>query len=186
MQNRQNQKELIEQIYQEHYPYLLHLLSSLTKDKQLAEDIIQDVFAALLNKPDLAIDLRRVKNFLIKSAKNKLIDYYRKTKPSLYGDEELYSSYASGGNSFEKQLEVTEVLHDVFQQMPPYHRYLLLAKEYYGYSFQEIADLTGRSSNSVKTAVWRARKQFIRHCQTPNPSFAVGRGNTRDLSAVRV
>lgn len=185
MEKRHERRELIELIYQEHYSYLLHLLTSLSRDKQLAEDIIQDVFITLLNKPDLIIDLRRVKNFLIKSAKNKLIDYYRKTKPTLYGDDTQYS-LVSSPVSFERQVEVTEDLHDVLKQLPDYHRFLLVAKDYYGYSFDEIADLTGKTSNSVKTAVWRARQQFIRKSQAPAPSFVVRREKGYDLSAVGV
>lgn len=160
MQTEQERMEIIANIYQENYAYLYRCLARLTKDNQLVEDIIQDVFAKLIKKSELVLDLRYVRSFLITSARNQLIDYHRKLKPALYGDE-AWVGHITDHESYEKKLELSELIHSALNKLPAHHRLVIVAKDYYGYSCQEIAELTGSSCGSVKTRIFRARKEFI-------------------------
>lgn len=148
-------------LYKQHYTDLLCYLKSLTTDHQLAEDIVQDVFLTLIKKLE-TVDIRYVKPFLIKSTKNRLIDYYRKSKPVLCGDERLTEAL-NGSDSFEPSVEETELIGDVLNRLPAHYRRVIIARDYFGYSYQDIADLTGVTRSCVKTKIFRARKQFIRH-----------------------
>ncbi|MGO0061331.1 RNA polymerase sigma factor [Brevibacillus fluminis] len=160
METNQERVELIEFIYRQHYSYLSYNLSTLTPDKQLVEDIIQDVFTALMKRPDLVIDMKHVRQYLLRSGKNRLIDIYRKAKPALCGDDQVINEAAGSQASFETKVVLGDVIEEVLNELPESYRYVILARDYYGYSFQEIADATGGSCNSVKTKICRARKQF--------------------------
>ncbi|MGE5703213.1 MAG: RNA polymerase sigma factor [Clostridia bacterium] len=162
METACERSELIETIYKQHYSYLSYYLATQTPDKQLVEDIIQDVFTALIKRPDLVIDMKHVRQYLVRSSKNRLIDCYRKNKPALCGDELIINEAAGAEASFETKIALGEVIHQVLEELPESYRYVILAKDYYGYSFQEIAEATGGSSNSIKTKICRARKQFNR------------------------
>lgn len=151
----------IEALYDEHYHDMLYFLKSLTADHQLAEDIVQDVFLTLIKKIE-TVDIRHVKRFLIKSAKNRLIDYYRKSKPQLCGDERLTGAINSS-ETFEPSLEEKEQIDDVLNRLPMHYRQVIIARDYYGYSYEDIAILTGVTQSSVKTKIFRARRQFMQH-----------------------
>jgi RNA polymerase sigma-70 factor (ECF subfamily) len=171
MDQRMERVRQIEHMYKEHYRYLLNFLSAQTPDKQLIEDIIQDVFATLINKSDLLVDLRYSKQYLKRSARNKLIDCWRKAKPALYEDEETIGQLQAG-RAFEREVELTEEIRQVLGKLPDHYRNVIIARDYYGYSYQEIAELTGCSSNSVKIKIFRARKQFIHHYRQAAGSMA--------------
>lgn len=78
-----NPLEIIERIYKAHYVYLHNFLMGLTKDDELADEIIQELFAKLLLQPQMIQDVGYMKSWLVKSAKNTLIDHYRKKTPDL-------------------------------------------------------------------------------------------------------
>lgn len=154
--------ETIEKVFKENYEHLLHVLSYLTKDKQLAEDIVQDVFERLLINADRMDDVQSIKNYLVKSVRNRLIDYSRKAIPFPYGDDERVTS-SMVDRSFEQKVEQSELIRLVLKKLPRDYRYLILAKDYYGFSYDELTYATGCSLNSVKTKLCRARKQFVKH-----------------------
>lgn len=153
---------MIQDMYQNHYYYLIKLLYAHSVDKQLSEDIIQDVFTALLRNPELDIDERYARRFLKKCATNKLIDYYRKHKPSLSDNIERISDMVKCF-TFEKDLEQAEFIQYAMKDLPAQLRQMILAKYYYGYSCQEIADWMGISYGRVKMNIFRAKKMFQKY-----------------------
>ncbi len=158
--------ELIESLYREYYYTLLHFLSAMTSDKQLIEDIIQDVFITLIKNTDVVVDPRYVKSYLQKSVRNRMIDWYRKAKPAFFGDDDRVGQLPDESCPFEKELELTDEIRQTLDKLPDHYRFVILARDYYGYSYQEIAKLTGSSSSSMKTKIFRARKQFIHYYQS--------------------
>lgn len=136
-------------------------MKSLTTDHHLAEDIIHDVFLKLINQSE-RVNIQHMKRFLIKSTKNKLIDYYRKSKPQLCGDEQLISAI-HGSDTFEPSLEEKELIDNVLSRLPVHYRQMIIARDYYGYSYQDIARLAGVTPSCVKTKIFRARRQFMKH-----------------------
>ncbi|REJ16310.1 MAG: hypothetical protein C6W57_09385 [Caldibacillus debilis] len=89
MKNNENPMEVIEDLYNTHYRYMLNFLLRLTPDRQLAEDIVQEVFSNLLTHPETMLKIRNIQSFLITSARNRLIDHYRKKKRSLLQDGQM-------------------------------------------------------------------------------------------------
>jgi RNA polymerase sigma-70 factor (ECF subfamily) len=52
---------------------------------------------------------------------------------------------------------VNEVLHKTLATLPEAQRNALLLRDYEGYSYQEIGDITGMSEAQVKVNIFRAR-----------------------------
>ncbi|WP_240189980.1 sigma factor [Bacillus sp. P14.5] len=70
--------KVIEDVYNEHYVYLRNFLMGLTRDSELADEIIQELFAKILLTPSQVFKVRYMKSWLARGAKNTLLDHYKK------------------------------------------------------------------------------------------------------------
>lgn len=154
--------ELIEEVYNEHYHYLRHFLIGLTKNEELADDIIQDLFAKILLTPNRILKVNYMKSWLIKSAKNTLIDHYRKKKPELFNDENIIESLLIDHFTPEVSVTFNSELEAVLNHLSSTDKAIILAKEYYGYNYQEISELLNLPVSTLKSKVFRLRKNMIK------------------------
>ncbi len=53
--------------------------------------------------------------------------------------------------------DVNDILHKTLSSLPEAQRNALLLRDYEGYSYQEISDITGMSEAQVKVNIFRAR-----------------------------
>ena len=56
--------------------------------------------------------------------------------------------------------DIREMLQKALQQLPEAQREAFILREYNGYSYQEIAEITGATMINVKTRAWRARERL--------------------------
>jgi len=68
----------------------------------------------------------------------------------LYSDSDLSDN--SGVYS-----DINEILHKALEKLPEQHRTALLLRNYEGYSYKEIGDITGTSEAQVKINIYRGR-----------------------------
>ena len=54
-------------------------------------------------------------------------------------------------------IDVNDILHKALTTLPEAQRNALLLRDYEGYSYQEIGDITGMSESQVKVNIFRAR-----------------------------
>jgi len=66
-----------------------------------------------------------------------------------YDDSSLYAE--------ENGSDLNEVLHRALETLPPAQRSVILLRDYEGYSYKEIADITALSEAQVKTYIFRGR-----------------------------
>jgi RNA polymerase sigma-70 factor (ECF subfamily) len=122
------------------------------KDSHRADDIVQDTYEKLW-RCVTEIEYGAVKSWLFSTAYNRMIDVIRKDS-RLVGVEDYDDSslYADENNS-----DLNEVLHRALQTLPEAQRSVILLRDYEGYSYKEIADITGLSEAQVKTYIFRGR-----------------------------
>ena len=157
-----NPYEVIEEIYKEHYGYLKNLLRGLTKTDELADDIIQDVFAKILRNPSMILEVTYMKSWLVKAVKNTLLDHYKKKKPELVKNENTIERLLIDNQSPEVKSLANSQLESILGSLPTLERTILLAKVYYGYDYQEISDLMDIPVSTIKSKIFRLRKQMAK------------------------
>lgn len=122
------------------------------KDRERAEDIVQDTFEKLWNCV-AEIDFNAVKSWLFTSAYNRMIDVIRKDSRLVpveyYDDASLYARESSS--------DLNEVLHHALERLPAVQRSVILLRDYEGYSYHEIGEITGLNEAQVKTYIFRGR-----------------------------
>ncbi len=122
------------------------------KDSNRAGDIVQDTYEKLW-RCVTEVEYAAVKSWLFTSAYNRMIDVIRKDSRLVgveyYDDSTLFAE--------ESGTDLNEVLHRALEKLPEAQRSVILLRDYEGYSYREIADITGLSEAQVKTYIFRGR-----------------------------
>jgi len=124
-----------------------------------AKDIVQDTFEKLWIKAS-DVSFEKVKSYLFSTAYHTMIDKIRKNKRISSVDE-----YGSLDPLHDNQYsDLSEVLNEAIKKIPDIQRSVILLRDYEGYSYQEIAEITGLNESQVKVYIYRGRmalKKYI-------------------------
>jgi len=134
------------------------------KDEERANDIVQDSYEKLWRH--LAeIEYAVVKSWLFSTAYHTMIDIIRKEKRMTYLEESNEADIL-----FESQYtDLNEILHSAIDRLPEQQKTTVLLRDYEGYSYKEIGEITGLSEAQVKINIYRGRialKNFIGKIET--------------------
>lgn len=130
------------------YRFALKLL----KDTDLAQDNVQDSFEKLWVKHS-EVDFTKAKSYLFTTCYNGSIDTLRKEKRRMEYSNQLPEKESSTNIHFD----VSEVLGKAVDQLPEIQKSVLLLRDYEGYSYEEIGEITGLNESQVKVYIYRAR-----------------------------
>jgi len=122
------------------------------KNQALAKDIVQDSYEKLwINCEN--VQFLKVKSYLFSTAYHTFIDYHRRSKKI-----ENSSDYQfSGLQHSEQYSDIKEILDQAINQLPEDQKAVVLLRDYEGYSYQEISEITGLNESQVKVYIYRAR-----------------------------
>ena len=122
------------------------------KDEDNARDIVQDAFAKMWEKAK-DISSEKSKSYLFTAAYHTMIDFIRKNKKIDHVDE--FTSDDHGHETGYSDLK--EILDEAVTRLPDIQRSVLLLRDYEGYSYKEIGDITNLNESQVKVYIYRAR-----------------------------
>jgi RNA polymerase sigma factor (sigma-70 family) len=129
------------------------------KDVHKAEDIVQDSFEKLWKNVE-NVDGEKVRSYLFTTAYHTMIDRIRKEKRSSFS-EDLKLVEASHEDNYS---DLSEILKEAVNRLPELQKMVLLLRDYEGYSYKEIGEMTNLSESQVKVYIYRARvflKKYI-------------------------
>jgi RNA polymerase sigma-70 factor (ECF subfamily) len=122
------------------------------RDEERAHDIVQDSYEKLWRNAD-NVDPEKVKAYLFTTAYHTMIDVIRKEKRQTSIEDHKVPE-----NTHEDQYsDLSEVLDEAVKRLPEIQRTVLLLRDYEGYSYNEIGELTFLSEAQVKVYIYRAR-----------------------------
>ena len=125
------------------------------KNRDVAQDVVQDTFAKVWIKRE-TISFEKVRSYLFTTAHHTLIDTLRKEK---YKDQvEAIDKVKT--QSPIKNMDLQKILHDALDQLPEIQRTVVLLRDYEGYSYEEIGEITELKESQVKVYIFRARKKL--------------------------
>ncbi|HQW83718.1 MAG TPA: RNA polymerase sigma factor [Ferruginibacter sp.] len=127
-----------------------------------AKDVVQGAFEKLwINRHKVDVD--RSKNYLFTIAYNQMIDHLRKNKRIVL--QEVFKENASG-ISYTKH-DTKRILNEALAKLSDQQRSLVLLKDYEGYSYEEIGQITGLNESQVKVYLHRARLHLREYIVSP-------------------
>jgi RNA polymerase sigma factor (sigma-70 family) len=117
-----------------------------------AEDILQDVFSALVEADWLTRPVEQAGAWLFRVARNRIVDFFRKKRPVQFEDEgieDLLPSPDAGPDAAYLRSLLWEELEQALAELPEEQRAVFIAHEIEGRSFKELSAETGVSVNTL-------------------------------------
>lgn len=137
------------------YRFILHNL----RDEELARDIVQDSFEKMwLNVQN--IDPDKSKSYLFTTAYHTMLTRIRRDKKQGNWNEVDEEDHSHNRN----YSDLKEILKVALSRLPEIQRTVVLLRDYEGYSYEEIGEITNLNESQVKVYIYRARialKEFI-------------------------
>jgi RNA polymerase sigma-70 factor (ECF subfamily) len=117
-----------------------------------AEDVVQDAFEKLwLNHEK--IEFAKGKSWLFSAGYHTMIDHIRRSKKISYMEEHHENSQYTT----ESYTGTADMLQKAVDLLPAAQKSVLMLRDYEGYTYQEIAGITGFNEGQVKVYIHRAR-----------------------------
>ena len=154
---------LVEQTVTAERNRLFNFIKKRVADPGDAEDILQDVFYQLWQGYDTIENVERITSWLFRVARNKIIDRYRKLKPTPFseierirsGDEApllladvIGDTSTSPDDVYTREL-IWESIEEVLAELPKSQREVFVWHELEDLSFREMSERTGDSINTL-------------------------------------
>jgi RNA polymerase sigma factor (sigma-70 family) len=149
---------------------LLAFIRRRIPDEIDAEDLLQDVFAELVEAYRLMKPIAHAGAWMMQVARNRITDLFRRAKPEVVEDdrvlEDLLPSPDAGPDALFARSVLLNEIEAALAELPPSQREVFLAHEIDGRSFAEISAETGVAVNTLLSrkhyAVKRLRNRLQR------------------------
>ncbi len=127
-----------------------------------AQDIHQDIWIRMFRLRGERTEVKKFSGLLFTIARNLCLNALRDKKQYLNTPiDEISADHESFVRKVDfEQSDLREMVQKALAYLPFNQREAFVLREYSGYSYQEIADITGASMINVKTRAWRARERL--------------------------
>ncbi|EIT84245.1 RNA polymerase sigma factor [Fictibacillus macauensis ZFHKF-1] len=157
----------MEELYTLYEQRVYHVAYAVLHNVQQAEDAVQETFLTLYQrlKELRKLDEEELKRYILRIAKNKAIDSYRKNRRhgEFLNEYQRETKDAVDENveewerSFLSEVQIDELLTNLTDS----NRRVFKYKIFYNLSYTEIADLMGIAETNVRKQFERARKKVV-------------------------
>ncbi|MEQ6118796.1 RNA polymerase sigma-70 factor [Reichenbachiella sp. MALMAid0571] len=151
-----------EQLYYRFYKWLLAVSLAIARNKEVAEEIVEDVFFELWNKRRECDQIKSIESFLYVTVKNRTLDYYRKSSKNHFVEiEEL--------NNLEVKISPEDIylfeelsgrIDMAVSDLPPKCAEIFRLIKFEGLSHKETAKKLGISPKTVENQLGIAVKKM--------------------------
>jgi RNA polymerase sigma-70 factor (ECF subfamily) len=129
------------------------------KDEDEARDIVQSAFEKLWIKRD-RVKVETMKSYLFTIAHNAIVDRWRQTNKLSDMDEKQESKqYARP----EEYRGLKEIIERALNTLPDIQKNVIMLRDYEGYSYEEIGEITSLNPSQVKVYIFRGRKTLQKY-----------------------
>ena len=141
--------KIVEQYSDNLYRFVLKSIAH----QENAEDIVQESYERLW-KNRKKIDFEKAKSYLFTTAYHLIVDLSRKNKR----EKQIEESDTNRLYTENSMPDLKEILNNALNKLPEQYKELILLRDYEGYSYKEIGEITQLNESQVKVYIFRARK----------------------------
>jgi RNA polymerase sigma-70 factor (ECF subfamily) len=151
-------------LYERYYRQLYRFLFNMTRQKELSEDMVQNIFLRMLKYPEGFMGFGEFKMWMYHIARNSVYDHFRKVKrtPSnsdLKDYEERIEGEQHTDAPLEKEQEL-KTLETAMEKLSDENRELLILCRFQELKYNEIAKILNTTEGAIKVRVHRALNQL--------------------------
>ncbi|NIG53773.1 RNA polymerase sigma factor [Chitinophaga sp. Cy-1792] len=143
------------------YAFILHMV----KSREVAEEIVMDVFMRIWQNRELLKGVANIDGFLFKVAYNKSIDFIRAAARTPLLEEALWEEIQPVSDTYaDSRLLLRDYqakLKEAMELLPPKRKQVYVLSREQGFSHEQIADMLDISKNTVNNHIVSSQ-QFIK------------------------
>ncbi|KRG16461.1 RNA polymerase sigma factor [Virgibacillus soli] len=159
--------EKMEELYELYEQKVYSVAYSILNNIQQAEDAVQETFITLYHHLEKIgnLNTEELKRYILRIAKNKAIDSYRKNKRQIILLEE-YQKEATviadkNIEEWEQRLMSEVQIDTLLKTLKESYKQVFKYKVFYDLNYQEISKLMGMTEMNVRKQFERARKRVL-------------------------
>jgi len=155
IQNQQTEYISFTDLFRKYSQDLYRYSLSILKDEDDAKDAVQEAFIRYIEKEKSFRGECSQKSWLLIIARNYCYSKLKRADQSneIINDETFNECY-------ELHIEEEITLNEALKSLNPLQNEVLFLKEYGGYSYNEISEITNLTLENVKTILFRARQKL--------------------------
>lgn len=123
------------------------------RDSDQAKDIVQESFLRLWENRQAVLSGKE-KSYLFTIAYRLIVDDVRFAKRYGSNDSLHLQADSTARRGYDN---LSEIVQGYIDRLPPRQKTLIMLRDYEGYSYREIAEMTSLSESQVKVYIFRAR-----------------------------
>lgn len=137
----------------QHADGLYRFILKQVRDADDAQDVVQEAFARVWERVG-EVPFDKAKTYLFTTGYRVMIDGLRKAKRGrAYADQHTPATIGVP----PPPTGLKAVLEEALQKLPEMQRTVVLLRDYEGYAYDQIGEITGLSESQVKVYIFRAR-----------------------------
>ncbi|CAN5884443.1 sigma-70 family RNA polymerase sigma factor [soil metagenome] len=151
------QKEAFSELVARHQHALFRFAHGMGVPVETAQDLVQDTFVRAFTRLRQCRDPRRFRSWLVTILRNMIVDHFRDIRRTEVPLDRVGQSALSCPPA---AVELRGLIADAVAALPDLLREAFLLRHHHGYSYDEVAGITGARTSAVKMRVHRAREQL--------------------------
>lgn len=152
-----------EQVYRQYRSELLAFIQQRVGSRELAQDVLHDVFVKILGREDCLREPANITAWLYQVTRNAIIDRFRANR--LY--EQLPQEIAASIEETTAEARLASFLRPMIETLPAIYRDAIILSDLEGLRLRQIAEREGLTMSAVKSRVQRGRRMLetrLRDC----------------------
>lgn len=163
------EKELFSHVLSKFQKGIFNFIFRMVGRYELATDLTQEAFMKAYLSLDKFNGCYKFSTWMFSIASNLTIDYLRKKRISTYSYEKnpdgikrsMIDRLKSDSHTPVEELENIELkrkIHESIEMLSPEYREIIILRYINGFSYEDIASITGLPLGTVKNRIYRARR----------------------------
>ncbi|MFZ9761297.1 MAG: RNA polymerase sigma factor [Candidatus Kapaibacteriota bacterium] len=150
--------QALSMLYKRHSPRIYSYVRKILGDVQATDDIFQETFVRFYEMGVSGQDIQNVQGYLLKISRNLCLnEKAKKYNTSTITIENF--EFPSLDTPYE-QKELSRLISTALEMLPEDYKEVLILREMYGYSYNEIAEIVETSMPIVRTRIYRAKQKI--------------------------
>ena len=155
-------KRALQTLYGRHNVRVFRFVLRFLNDEAFAEDMVSEVFLDVWRQAERFERRSQVSTWLLAIARNKALSVLRRRTTEVLdeGVAEFIEDPADNPEVTMQKKQQTSMLQQCLTQLSPAHREIIDLVYYHEKSIEEVAEIVGVPTNTVKTRMFYARKRI--------------------------
>ena len=155
-------KKSFEDLYNQYFQALINYGFRITKNENLIEDAVQELFISIWNNRTNLSEVNEVKFYLFRSLKNRILRQLEKDIFDKSEDIDVYLDFLNSISEEQKKIDSEqfdanlETLQRAIAHLPTRQQEVINLKYYHDFTLDEIAKLMDVNKQSVSNLLFRS------------------------------